>query len=62
MCSENVPKTAFICHWDTFGFKRTLFGIAGGPASFQALIDKVLGGIKHKFCMAFLDDVLIYTD
>lgn len=59
--SEDVPKTAFVCHRGTFEFIRMPFGVAGGPATFQALMDKVLADIKHQFCMAFLDDVLIYS-
>lgn len=37
------------------------FEVAGRPATLQALVDKVLGDIKHKFCMAILHDVVIYT-
>ncbi|KAM7314551.1 putative polyprotein of retroviral origin [Ixodes scapularis] len=32
---EDIPKTAFICHKGTFGFKRMPFGMAGGPATFE---------------------------
>lgn len=59
---EDRPKTAFICHKGMFQFKRMPFGVAGGPATFQALMDKVLEGIKHHYCMAFLDDVLVYSN
>lgn len=37
------------------------FGVAGGPAIFQALMDNVFNSINHKFAMAFLDDVLVYS-
>lgn len=58
---QDVEKTAFICHRGTFEFTRMPFGVAGGPATFQALMDRVLEGINHKFAMAFLDDVLVYS-
>lgn len=38
------------------------FVIDGGLATFQALTDKVLGGIKQKYVTAFPDDVLIYAE
>lgn len=38
------------------------FGVAGGPATFQTLMDTVLDGVNHRFAMAFLDDVLVYSD
>lgn len=41
---------------------RMPFGVAGGPATFQTLMDRVLEGINHKFAMAFLDDVLVYSE
>lgn len=62
VAKEDIHKTAFICHKGMFQFKRMPFGVAGGPATFQALMDKVLEGIKHTYCMAFLDDVLIYSE
>lgn len=64
MAEEDVPKTAFICHWGTFEFTRMPFEVAGevagGPATFQTLMDKVLEYIKHGFAMAFLGDMLVY--
>lgn len=59
---QDIPKTAFICHQGTFEFMRMPFGVAGGPATFQTLMDRVLEGINHKFAMAFLDDVLVYSE
>lgn len=58
---QDIEKTAFICHRGTFEFTRMPFGVAGGPATFQALMDRVLDGINHQCAMAFLDDVLVYS-
>lgn len=60
VCDEDIEKTAFICHQGTFEFTRMPFGVAGGPATFQTLMDTVLEGVNHKFAMAFLDDVLFH--
>ena len=38
------------------------FGIASAPAIFQRMISKVLHGIEGKYAMAYLDDILIYSD
>lgn len=62
VATRDIPKTAFLCHQGTFQFKRMPFGVAGGPATFQALMDKVLDGVKHRYCMAFLDDVLVFSE
>lgn len=59
---QDIPKTAFICHQGTFEFMRMPFGVAGGPATFQTLMDRVLEGINHQYAMAFLDDVLVYSE
>lgn len=58
----DIAKTAFICHQGTFEFTRMPFGVAGGPATFQTLMDRLLQGINHDFAMAFLDDVLVYSE
>lgn len=62
VCEADIAKTAFICHQGTFEFTRMPFGVAGGPATFQTLMDRVLQGINHHFAMAFLDDVLVYSE
>lgn len=36
------------------------FGMCNAPATFQRLINKVLGNVPH--CKAYLDDIVIYTD
>lgn len=39
-----------------------LFSVAGGPAIVHTLMDRVLDGINHVCAMAFLDDVLVYSE
>lgn len=58
---EDVPKIAFICQQGTFEFTRMPFGVAGGTATFQTLMDRVQEGIKHSFAITFLDDMLVYS-
>ncbi|KFD69416.1 hypothetical protein M514_18288 [Trichuris suis] len=55
------PKTAFVTPDGLFQFGRVLFGLANAPASFLRLISGLLGVAKEGYCVAYLDDILIYT-
>ena len=37
------------------------FRLTGGPASWQHFINNVLWEYLNKFCIAYLDDILIYS-
>ena len=38
-----------------------LFGLTGGPASWQRFINDLLWEYLNNFCTAYLDDILIYS-
>jgi hypothetical protein len=62
MKPEDRDKTAFVTpHRGTFGYKRMPFGLKGAGFTFQSLIDKTLSYLLYNCCMAFLDDVIIYS-
>lgn len=44
-----------------FQFKRMPFGLTNAPATFQALVDKLLGPELEPYCFKYLDDVVIVT-
>lgn len=52
-------KTAFVTPDGLFEFNRLPFGVCGGPATFQRLMDRVLGSLKWTACLVYLDDILI---
>ncbi len=58
---ESQPLTAFTIpgrgqfHWIT-----SPVGLLGCPASFQRLMEQVLGGIQN--VLIYIDDVLVHTD
>ncbi|GBC36137.2 retroviral-like aspartic protease 1 [Rhizophagus irregularis DAOM 181602=DAOM 197198] len=58
--AEDQEKTAFITKFRTYEFKVMPFGLCNAPATFQRTMDKVLHGIKEKFVLVYLDDVIIY--
>jgi len=59
---ESKPKTAFVTHRGNYQFKRMPFGISGAPASYQALMAKVLRNILFSYVPCYVDDVLVMSD
>ena len=55
-------KTAFHTQYSHFKYLVMLFGLCNTPATFQSYINDVLHDFLDKFCVAYLDDVLIYTN
>ena len=54
--------TAFHTCFDLFEYLVMPFGLCNGPASFQKYINDILQEYLNKFCTAYLDDILIYSD
>lgn len=52
--------TAFRTPWGLFQFTVLPFGLHGAPATFQRLMDQVLGECTE-FASAYLDDIVIYS-
>lgn len=61
MDARDRSKTAFTSHRGLFEFTRMPFGLCNGPATFQRLMDRVLGEAKWSYCMCYLDDIVIYS-
>lgn len=58
---EDKPKTAFACGPGLYEFNVVPFGLCNAPATFQRMINKVLSGLLWKVCLAYLDDIVIFS-
>ena len=61
MAPDSVEKTAVSTHRGLFQFKRMQFGLTNAPAVFQRMMNSVLAKFVGKFCLIYLDDIIIYS-
>lgn len=56
---DDVPKTAIITPFGTYVFFYSTFGLRNAGATFQRLMDNILGGLSY--CVCYIDDILIHS-
>ena len=62
MKESSIPYTAFTV--GPLGFYecvRMPFGLTNAPATFQRLMESCLGDLHLKFCIIYLDDIIIFS-
>lgn len=55
------PKTAFMDGHKLYQFRRLPFGLATAPTTFQRTMNMILGSVLGKHTIAYLDDVVVYS-
>ncbi|CAF1408885.1 unnamed protein product, partial [Rotaria sordida] len=61
LSEEDRPKTAFSTRDNHYQFTVLPQGITNGPATFQRVINHILGPARWKYALAYIDDVIIYS-
>ena len=61
LTTESQEKTAFSTKNGQYCFNRMPFGIAAAPATFQKLMNIVLGKALWNTAIVYLDDILIFS-
>lgn len=54
-------KSAIVTPDGQFEWLVMPFGLCNAPSTFQKLMDTILKDIKWKYCMVYLDDILIFS-
>jgi len=57
---EDRQKTAFSIGSGLWQFTVMPFGLCNAPATFERLMEKVLGKLISKICLVYLDDVIVF--
>ena len=58
---EAASKTAFVCPFGHFEWKRLPFGLTNAPSIFQRLMEFVLRDHLQKIVIIYIDDIIIFS-
>jgi putative transposase len=58
---QDKMKTAFATQDGLFEFNRLPQGLLNSPPTFQRVVNETLGNLRWQMCLAYLDDIVIYS-
>lgn len=61
MDPESEEYTTFRTRYGSYKYKVFLFGLTNGPSPFQKYINTALFDYLDDFCLAYMDDILIFS-
>ncbi len=61
MDPNSKDKKAFIIPFGFHHFNVMPFEVKNTPATLQMLMETVLGDLRRKVCLVYLDDIVVYS-
>lgn len=61
IAEQDKSKSAFVTTDGLFEFNVLPFGLSNAPATFQRIINSVLGSLRWDICLVYLDDIIIHS-
>ena len=61
IAKEDCHKSAFVCEYGKFEFKRASFGISTCPDYLKSLMNKLFFDCDS-FCIVYMDDLLVFSE
>jgi transposase InsO family protein len=61
VAEDDKKKTAFITTDGLYEFNVLPFGLSNAPATFQRVINSVLGSLRWDITLVYLDDIIVYS-
>lgn len=58
---RDIHKTAFSIEGGHYEFLRMPFGLKTAPATFQRLMNGILGELINRVCLVYLDHIIVYS-
>ncbi|KAI8480272.1 hypothetical protein Bbelb_419750 [Branchiostoma belcheri] len=58
---DDREKTAFTTGRGLYQFKVMPFGLTNAPSTFQRLMELLLAGLDWQTCLAYLDDIIVFS-
>ncbi|GBL89308.1 Transposon Ty3-I Gag-Pol polyprotein [Araneus ventricosus] len=59
---DDKDKTAFVCPFGMFRYKRMSFGLKNAPETFQRLMDQFRNGLPTVNILVYIDDIVVLSE